>query len=603
MSHFEDGSYSCTQGIELIAKVLAGKCQMKYTRVAVGKGKIPDGQSPKTMKQPADYVMDAKISSVTNPVNGECLVTVQINSLDVESGFYATGLLLYAEDPDEGEVPYTYLVLENGPEWIRPSSSIVEKLATFDLIAAVGDVENVTAIIDPQSFVTQTDLQEVAALANKAQNTADGAKTAADKAQDTADSAAMAANNAQSTAERAGAAAVLAQAAANNAQSAADNAKTAADNAQSTADNAKAAAAEAQKTADEKANSIHKHKKSDISDFPTSMTPTSHASPDTIYGIGDSSNYGHVKLSDSTNDTNGESSGIAATPAAVKKAYDLAKQALEASGESKELTEEMLHNLFGDKLPDITLANNSPATIQKVAQLGIGANFWSVGDKIGIKVSGKVEALNLNNTYYAFILGFNHNYGVEGTYSIHFQFGKTNDGKDIAFVDEGYSKYYSDNVKARFVMNTTQSSVGGWENSYMRKTVCPAFLAALPEEWKNIIRPCTKYSDNTGDNSGGQEANVTSTLDKIWLLSEYEVFGIRKYANSAEQNLQIQYDYYKNGNSSYKYRHSSTNTGCEWWLRSVYGGPSSYVFVHPTGRSEITYANSSLGFAPGFMVA
>ncbi len=154
MSVFEDGSYSCTPGIALIGKVLAGRCSMRYTRAAVGKGQIPGGETPKTMTEPADYVMDAKISSVTNQVNGECQITVQINSSDVETGFYATGILLYAEDPDDGEVPYTYLVLENGPEWIRPSSSVVGKLATFDLIAAVGDVDKVTATIDPDSILT-----------------------------------------------------------------------------------------------------------------------------------------------------------------------------------------------------------------------------------------------------------------------------------------------------------------------------------------------------------------------------------------------------------------------------------------------------------------
>lgn len=155
MSAFEDGSYSCGPGIALIAKVLAGRCKMKYTRAAVGKGTLPDGLSPKSMQEPAGYVMDAKISAITNPVGGECQVTVQINSSDVEKGFYATGIVLYAEDPDEGEVPYTYLLLENGPEWIRPSSSAVGKLATFELIAAVGDVDKVTATLDPDSFVTR----------------------------------------------------------------------------------------------------------------------------------------------------------------------------------------------------------------------------------------------------------------------------------------------------------------------------------------------------------------------------------------------------------------------------------------------------------------
>ena len=155
MSKFEDGSYSSLPGVALIGKVLAGRCKMHYTRAAVGKGHIPEGVSPKEVTEPPDYVMDAMIAAVTNPVNGECQVTVQINSSDVEHGFYCTGVLLYAEDPDDGNVPYTYLRLEDGPEWIRPKTSIVGKLATFDLIAAVGDVDAVTATIDPQSIVTR----------------------------------------------------------------------------------------------------------------------------------------------------------------------------------------------------------------------------------------------------------------------------------------------------------------------------------------------------------------------------------------------------------------------------------------------------------------
>lgn len=154
MSSFEDGSYGSLTGIDLIGKVLAGRCQMHYTRAAVGKGTIPEGKTPKTMDAPPEYVMDARIAGVTNPVGGECQVTVQIRSDDVETGFYITSIVLYAEDPDLGEVPYTYLSLENEPEWVRPASSVVGKFATFDLIAAVGDVDAVSAIIDPDAIAT-----------------------------------------------------------------------------------------------------------------------------------------------------------------------------------------------------------------------------------------------------------------------------------------------------------------------------------------------------------------------------------------------------------------------------------------------------------------
>lgn len=58
-----------------------------------------------------------------------------------------------------------------------------------------------------------------------------------------------------------------------------------------------------------------------------STVPTNHASTATTYGAGTSSNYGHVKLSDSTSSTSGTNGGIAATPSAVKSAYDLANTA------------------------------------------------------------------------------------------------------------------------------------------------------------------------------------------------------------------------------------------------------------------------------------
>lgn len=62
----------------------------------------------------------------------------------------------------------------------------------------------------------------------------------------------------------------------------------------------------------------------------TSRAPTSHASTGTTYGKGTSSNYGHVKLSDSTSSTSSASDGVAASPKAVKAAYDLAQSALDA---------------------------------------------------------------------------------------------------------------------------------------------------------------------------------------------------------------------------------------------------------------------------------
>jgi hypothetical protein len=75
-----------------------------------------------------------------------------------------------------------------------------------------------------------------------------------------------------------------------------------------------------------------------------SRTPTAHASTATTYGAGTSSNYGHVKLSDSTSSTSAASAGIAASPKAVKAAYDKAVEAynLASSGSFTYGTEDLV---------------------------------------------------------------------------------------------------------------------------------------------------------------------------------------------------------------------------------------------------------------------
>lgn len=254
---------------------------------------------------------------------------------------------------------------------------------------------------------------------------------------------------------------------------------------------------------------------------------------------------------------------------------------------------------FGPSYSPI-LDENTPDMIAQAAIDGVAPDLWDVGDTVGITLNGTVGALTFSNeTYYAFILGFDHNPTIEGYGTIHFQMAKKEARVNIAFCD---SNYNSSGSSTGFRMNTSNSNSGGWNGSYMRKTICPAFLAALPAAWQNVIAACAKYSDNTG--GGGNTASyVTSTSDKIWLLAEFEVFGTRSGANSAEQNYQKQYDYYANGNSKIKYQHSATTTACDWWLRSVNASyATAFRRVNASGSSNTTPASGSRGFAPGFVV-
>ena len=255
-------------------------------------------------------------------------------------------------------------------------------------------------------------------------------------------------------------------------------------------------------------------------------------------------------------------------------------------------------------LPAIGTALNdmSWADIRRISDAGLASSYFNVGDRKAVTLNGTVGSLSLNGTYYCYIIGIDHNSTIEGTHRIHFQFGNTaaSGGVHIAFIDSGYDNSHVSGLY--FNMNSARSSRGGWANSRMRTTIIPTFKACLPSDLQAVLKATIKYSDNTG---GGSDtaSYVTATSEEVFLLSEWEVFGARKYANSAEQNYQAQYAYYSAGNSKVRYSHSSTGSSVWWWLRSVtIGYAGVFGVVDGTGSAAGNFAEISHGFAPAFCV-
>ena len=242
------------------------------------------------------------------------------------------------------------------------------------------------------------------------------------------------------------------------------------------------------------------------------------------------------------------------------------------------------------------------AQIKKISDAGLASSYFAVGDRKAVALNGTVGSLSLSGTYYCYIIGINHNSAKEGANRIHFQFGKTaaSGGTDICFVDSGYNSNKTSG--SWFNMNNSQSNSGGWNSSRMRTVICPAYKSAMPSDLQAVLKTVTKYSDNTGGGSNTASC-VTATTDDIFLLAEWEVFGARRYANSSEQNYQAQYAYYSAGNSKVRYRHSSTGSTANWWLRSVRADNStSFCYVSTSGSASCGGAYNSRGFAPAFCV-
>ena len=257
--------------------------------------------------------------------------------------------------------------------------------------------------------------------------------------------------------------------------------------------------------------------------------------------------------------------------------------------------------------------------ISQQSLAGNAKNIWAVGDCKKIKLSGTASKLSLNTELYVYILDFDHDASAVGGTKDGITFGtfKTalTGGKDVCLM----SGYDDDND---FRMNTTGTNAGGWKNSDMRYNILGStntqngnatattatspkantLMSCFPADLRAVMRPMCIYTDNTG---GGSDtaSYVTATIDFLPFLAEFEIHGARTSANSAEQNNQSQYAYFKNGNTKVKYRFNSQSSTFYWWSRSLSSnGSRGFCFVNASGSANNTNANYSNGVAPMFKV-
>ena len=100
---------------------------------------------------------------------------------------------------------------------------------------------------------------------------------------------------------------------------------------------------------------------------------------------------------------------------------------------------------------------------------------------------------------------------------------------------------------------------------------------------------------NKPTSAGSQSSTINTTADKLFLLSEVEIFGSTTYSAAGEGT---QYDYYKAGNSKVKKRNGSA---ADWWERSLIADVSAgFCLVSSYGNAYNGIASAAAGVAFGF---
>ena len=212
---------------------------------------------------------------------------------------------------------------------------------------------------------------------------------------------------------------------------------------------------------------------------------------------------------------------------------------------------------------DPVFANNTWEQIIAACHNNEVPDTWKVADQKPMTINGV--------DYQIDIIGKNHDTYASGgkaplTFQLHDCYGETKN------------------------MNSSNTNSGGWTSCAMRSTHLPAILALMPTEVQNGIREVNKLTS-----AGSQSATINTTADKLFLLSEVEIFGSTTGSAAGEGT---QYDYYKAGNSKVKKRNGSAEY---WWERSPETSDTTYFcMVYKNGRESYDDAKLADGVAFGF---
>lgn len=176
-------------------------------------------------------------------------------------------------------------------------------------------------------------------------------------------------------------------------------------------------------------------------------------------------------------------------------------------------------------------ADNTWEQIIDACQKNAVPDTWLVGDQ---------KAMTINGTDYAIdIIGKNHDDYADGsgkapmTFQLHDCYG------------------------TKYAMNNTGTNVGGWASCAMRTTNLTSILGLMPSEVQSGIKEVNKLTS-----AGNTSATINTTADKLFLLSEIEIFDSTTYSVPGEGS---QYEYYTAGNSTLKTTSDGLNM---WWERS-----------------------------------
>ncbi|MEG1883851.1 MAG: DUF6273 domain-containing protein, partial [Clostridia bacterium] len=190
-----------------------------------------------------------------------------------------------------------------------------------------------------------------------------------------------------------------------------------------------------------------------------------------------------------------------------------------------------------------TLENCTWAQIDRIGKIGKGADYFTVG-------STKTVTLTTGEAITLVLVGMNHDPIADGSRSAPFSF------------------QMQDCLQATGQLEATVSNTNGWNGCAMRNTCNTTLFGVMPDALKTVIKQVQKKAS-----AGNQSASIVTSLDKIWLAAEVELYGTCPASKAGEGS---QYAYYTNSGVRLK---KVSGVVATWFTRSPAGCDSASFCV------------------------
>lgn len=226
-------------------------------------------------------------------------------------------------------------------------------------------------------------------------------------------------------------------------------------------------------------------------------------------------------------------------------------------------------------------------------------DYWAVGDirEIGLSAMSAtyVGESHLSGTYKFAIADFDHDELVTAIN------GHTKAAVTLTQVDclmdihNRNNPVYGESNTENGYMNSSDTNFGGWKECDRRKWCNEIYYNAIIG-LQDIVKEVNKKSAKAYGSS-----TMVTTADKVFLLSEIEIFGSRSITAEGEGS---QYQYFKNATANrYKLPRWGGNMSHIWWQRSPSPAYSEdFCAVNYNGETTRHNAHFLYGIAPCFCI-